>query len=120
MAKTKWFMIGVILTMFTVDWARARIENSELRKESYDLRRSKDAYSESSKSCLGTLTEVKDMLENASLRSQVLVLNRAHSMNLFERARNGDESAIQDLMDLGLEVPKPRPQLARSTSFGSK
>ena len=83
MAKTKWFMIGVVLTMFTVDWIRARLENAELRKESAAFRSSTETYSNSSRECLGTLTEVKDMLENANLRSQVLVLNRAHSLNLF-------------------------------------
>lgn len=101
--KARWFLVGVIVTLFFGDWLRMKVEREELLRDESKAQELAEARIKAVASCNKTLNDVKVMLSNYELRAQIAVLARAQSLDLFTRAKKGDQQAKEMLMDLGLD-----------------
>lgn len=101
--KMRWFLIGVIVTVFFGDWLRMRVERAQLLHDSIQASELAEDSLRSVSSCNQTLASVKDMLSSLELRSQIALLTRAQALDLFTRSKKGDPQAKELMRELGLD-----------------
>lgn len=103
----KWFLVGSIVTLFVGDWIRLRAERAEMDMVASKSVSVADRKTETTRQCIETLEEVKELVHSASLRAEVAAYSRAQALDLFNRARRGDARAIEDLRELGIDPNLP-------------
>ena len=108
--KVKWFLIGVIVTVFLGDWLKMKVERKQLMEVSVSSTELAESRTATVSACEDSLNEVKEMLSDVELRARVAVLVRAQSMDLFVRAHNGEQKAKDMMIDLGLD-PDVQPDV---------
>lgn len=100
--KLKWFLVGLIVAMFFGDWIRLRVERKSLLETTERATFIAQNEKQTVDSCTATLDQVKGMLENIELRTQVAIYSRAQALDLFNRSKRGDQRARELLEELGI------------------
>lgn len=108
--QVKWFLIGVIATLFLGDWLKMKVERKQLMELSVSSTGLAESRTATVSACEDSLNEVRVMLSDVELRARVAVLVRAQSMDLFVRAHRGEQKAKDMMIDLGLD-PDVQPDV---------